>query len=336
MTSCHHVLVVNGVVSQPLSDTPPISLFLQNHSGAYTTSRTHNGVSSLLFWDRHLLRLANSVKILLRNSPKWFGASPGTSITESLIRPRLEDCLREGFPLALKERERTGNQEFVVTAFISANSAASCGFDSYVHFGAYRPPAESGARLAIVGLGREIAAAKHSEWVRRRKHLEKLRPPLATELLLSNDGDQILEGSVTNFFAVCRRRETAGTPDDSRSSYPFEVQTAPLRDGVLPGIIRQLIIEVCSRKGIPFQEVAPSWSDRSWWVEAFISNGLRLVQQVELIQAPVSWEGLQSKTWEEVSWEEKRFEGSPLVTTEILKEIMELANSEGYPIKNFF
>lgn len=40
---------------------------------------------------------------------------------------------------------------------------------------------------------------------RRRKSLEKLRPPLVTELLLSNDGDQILEGSVTNFFVVCRK-----------------------------------------------------------------------------------------------------------------------------------
>lgn len=35
--------------------------------------------------------------------------------------------------------------------------------------------------------------------------MDKFRPPLATELLLSNDGDQILEGSVSNFFVVCRK-----------------------------------------------------------------------------------------------------------------------------------
>lgn len=40
---------------------------------------------------------------------------------------------------------------------------------------------------------------------RVRKGLEKLRAPSATELLLSNDGDRILEGSTTNFFVVCRR-----------------------------------------------------------------------------------------------------------------------------------
>ncbi|XP_068668256.1 uncharacterized protein [Aristolochia californica] len=272
MTSSLNVLIVNGVVSQPLSDTPPISLFLQNHSGAYTTSRTHDDASSLLFWDRHMLRLANSANILLKNSPNLFGASTSTSISDSLIRPRLEDCLREGFPIVLKDRERIGIREFVVTAFISANLGSSCGFDSYIHLGSYQPAAESGARLALVGHGREFAEAKHSEWVRRRKYLEKLRPPWATELLLSNDGDQILEGSVTNFFVVCRGREYVGTPDDSSSGYPFEVQTAPLRDGILPGVIRQLIIEVCSRKGIPFREVAPSWSDRSRWQEAFISR----------------------------------------------------------------
>lgn len=40
---------------------------------------------------------------------------------------------------------------------------------------------------------------------RLRKPLEKLRPPFATELLLSNDGDRILEGCLTNFFVVCRK-----------------------------------------------------------------------------------------------------------------------------------
>lgn len=38
---------------------------------------------------------------------------------------------------------------------------------------------------------------------RQRKLLEKLRPPSVNELLLSNDGDTILEGCLTNFFVVC-------------------------------------------------------------------------------------------------------------------------------------
>ncbi|PIN23115.1 hypothetical protein CDL12_04164 [Handroanthus impetiginosus] len=88
------------------------------------------------------------------------------------------------------------------------------------------------ARLAIVGRGRDFANAKYSDWVRLRKHLEKLRPPSVTELLLSNDGEHILEGCVTNFFVVCLKDKE------------FEVQTAPIIDGVLPGIIRQVIREL--------------------------------------------------------------------------------------------
>jgi hypothetical protein len=33
-----------------------------------------------------------------------------------------------------------------------------------------------------------------------------MRPPDATELLLTNNGDELLEGSVTNFFVVCKVR----------------------------------------------------------------------------------------------------------------------------------
>ena len=38
-----------------------------------------------------------------------------------------------------------------------------------------------------------------------RKSMERMRPPGVTELLLTNDGDHILEGSVTNFFVVCQK-----------------------------------------------------------------------------------------------------------------------------------
>jgi hypothetical protein len=36
-----------------------------------------------------------------------------------------------------------------------------------------------------------------------RNGMESMSPPGVTELLLTNDGDHILECSVTNFFVVC-------------------------------------------------------------------------------------------------------------------------------------
>ncbi|KAK8941143.1 hypothetical protein KSP39_PZI010518 [Platanthera zijinensis] len=73
-----------------------------------------------------------------------------------------------------------------------------------------------------------------------------MRPPMVTELLLSNDGDRILEGSVTNFFVVCKAE--CGEPNDSTYNFDkessFELQTAPISDGVLSGVMRQIVIDV--------------------------------------------------------------------------------------------
>ncbi|KAB1218035.1 hypothetical protein CJ030_MR3G014555 [Morella rubra] len=377
-------LFSNGVVLRS-SDVPPITTFLESHPGAYTTTRTHNGASSLLFWERHVKRLAESIRILLESAPKLLfrpnNASlslplslPVTSLMwESAVRALVDGSMKKVLPIVMNERN--GGEELSVTVLVSGNSERlgrigkvgeerlSEALDVHVYVWGYVPRAFSvrgnGARVAVAGRGRDVANAKYSDWVRLRKHLEKLRPPSVTELLLSNDGDQILEGCVTNFFAVCRKDKDEAEGNSSRdhgSACAFEVQTAPIRDSVLPGIIRQIVMEfphlltrevfeafsyvhkssagkVCLSLGIPFREVAPSWSKHKIWEEAFITNSLRLLEHVETIQAPSSWESLNSKTWEEISWEEKRFEdGAGMITTIIQKGIMEKVILEGFPL----
>ncbi|MQL90425.1 hypothetical protein Taro_023019, partial [Colocasia esculenta] len=317
------LLVVNGVLQT--SEAPPIAAFLEGTFGAYTTTRTHGDASVVLFWERHLRRLADSARILAES-----GAVPGFLETPpSRLRQLIGESLCVGLRKAVKGRMSegggAGSEEFAISTIIRGweeEEAESRSLDVCVHIGFYVPQLfGTGARLAVAGRGRERAEAKSTEWVRIRKHMEKLRPPLATELLLSNDGDRMLEGSVTNFFVVCRRKviqtvsdESLGDPD---GRYSIEVQTAPVSDGVLPGVIRQLVIEICSRNRIPFLEVAPSWADRELWEEAFITNSLRLLQHVEIIQAPTSYEDLHLKTWREVSWTEKQFEGPGAITIEI-------------------
>lgn len=175
---------------------------------------------------------------------------------------------------------------------------------------------------------------------RQRKQLEKLRPPSANELLLSNNGDQILEGCLTNLFVVCHKYANGNyhkaSQRDDESTVSIELQTAPIRDGVLPGVLRQVILDICSRNQIPVREIAPSWSEREMWSEAFITNSLRLLQHVEVIQAPSSWESLEAQTWTDVTWEEKLFEHAPgWFTALIQKEVMEMASIEGYPVSLF-
>ncbi|PIA46095.1 hypothetical protein AQUCO_01600394v1 [Aquilegia coerulea] len=357
MSNCRF-LVINGIISQPSSEVPQISSFLETHSGAYTTTRTHNNGTCVMFWERHLHRLAESVRILAESKPDFLFGLENSRVSssfsssslswESVINPLVNDSLRKVLPVSLKEK--SSEEELVITTLVTGNSRnferedgkILKDVDVFVHVSVYVPPVfgvrENGAHLAVVGHGRDVARAKFSKWVRIRKNLEKLRPPLATELLLSDDGDQILEGSVTNFFIVSQKDSSNTLEEnhfDLKRECPYEVQTAPLADGVLPGIIRQLVIEVCFSRGIPFREVAPQWSKRELWHEAFITNSLRLVQHVETIRVPSSWELLELKTWKEVNWEETCFKGPGILTSEIQREIMKRADLEGCQVSDF-
>ncbi|GAB2286765.1 hypothetical protein Dimus_021159 [Dionaea muscipula] len=275
---------------------------------------------------------------------------------ESMVRRRLRDSLSKALPVAMKARNV--GEELMLTVLIggSGEKLREIGLvdehdvnrvlDVYVHIGMFVPPPpvfgmreQKGASLAVLGSKRDMAQAKYADWARLRKSVEKMRPASITEALLSEDGDKILEGCRTNFFVV-RHKELSNAEwensntDGSWQSY--EVQTAPLQDGVLPGVTRKLVIEICSSKGIALREVSPSWSARETWEEAFITNSVKLVQHVVAIQSPKSWTSLQSKAPEDLSWEEKQFKPSPgKVTAMIQREIMEKADLEGYSLIPF-
>ncbi|WOL16592.1 hypothetical protein Cni_G25379 [Canna indica] len=333
-------LVVNGV---PFTgDVPPVKTFLYETTGAYTTTRTHGGASIVLFWERHLRRLVQSARILAESCPSIFlpVESVPTALSPALIDslPDLvDDSLRFGLGLALSERNRTRNDgELAITALVRGCHDA-IGLDVFLHIGFFIPSlfGAVGAHLAVVGPGRELAEAKCSNWVRIREDLEKMKPLSATELLLTNDGDRILEGTVTNFFVI-RTKVVNGLTDspssDLESSYSFVVQTAPISDGVLPGVIRQLVIEVCSSMDIPVEEVAPSWSDHELWQEAFITSSLRLVQHVETIQFPTPFKELKLRTSKDISWITKRFKGVGCITRRIQNEISNRVEVDAFKI----
>ncbi|XP_015159019.1 uncharacterized protein [Solanum tuberosum] len=361
MTSSNcRFLLKNGLIPN-LAENPSVTTLLEAHQGAYTTTRTHSDGSLLLFWERHMSRLSNSLRILLNSNPEllfnseacrvpFFFVSTKPTMWDSLVQSLVDDSMRKALPLVLDKR-RNG-EELAITCLVSGNVDSleeleenfSTAFDVYVHVGSYVPPLfgihQNGARLAVVGCGRRVANAKYSDWVRQRKQLEKLRPPYVNELLLSNNGDQILEGCLTNLFVVCHKDVTGdyhkSSQRDNESTVSIELQTAPIRDGVLPGVVRQVILDICSRNKIPVREIAPSWSEREMWSEAFITSSLRLLQHVEVIQAPSSWESLDTQTWTEVTWEEKQFENAPgRITAVIQKEVMEMASMEGYPVSLF-
>ncbi|GAB2222754.1 hypothetical protein Drorol1_Dr00016878 [Drosera rotundifolia] len=355
-------LFKNGAAASPPLASPPVTTFLETHPGAYTATRTFNNAASLLFWDRHVRRLPQSLRTLLTSNPKLlFGPRIDKELEisnlgidlEAVVRGRVGETMREAVRAAMRERKE--GEELMVTALIGGNvkrlgeiggvveGEEELGriLDVYVHVGMFMVTRvgveeEEGACLAVVRGRRDVALAKYSDWVRLRKPLEKMKPVTISEALLSEDGDKLLEGCRTNFFIVSLKENCHFEGENSHAGAvwaSYEVQTAPLQDSVLPGVVRKLVIEICISKGITVREVSPSWSARETWEEAFITNSVRLVQHVVRIQAPKPWTSLQSKVWEEVSWEEKQFKRNPgIVTALIQKEIIEIAHVEGYPL----
>ncbi|XP_062202842.1 uncharacterized protein LOC133905143 isoform X3 [Phragmites australis] len=316
------VLVSNGAISP--HDPPSAASFLESTPGAYTTAR------GLLWWPRHLLRLSDSVRLLAQSHPHLLGLPERPRLLNFLSGKAVHSLVNPSARVAIHEMRRrlpVMEEDLALTALVRGGDSGD-GLDVFVHVGAYAPPVfgEAGARVAVAGRGREVAAAKYAPWARMRKSMEKMRPPGVTELLLTNDGDHILEGSVTNFFVVCQKEkhQRNGRFSNETLVTKFEVQTAPLSDGILPGIIRQIVIEVCHDLGIPVREVSPSWSKHELWQEAFVTSSLRLIQHVESVQVPLLWEDIQSKTWSDVSWEVKQFQ----------REILKRARTEEYDIKD--
>ncbi|VVB05731.1 unnamed protein product [Arabis nemorensis] len=345
MSNCRF-LYHNGVVLE----APPVTTFLESLTGAYTTTRTINSVTSFLFWERHMKRLSSSIRILLDSKPELLFSSESSSpflmnqsVPESSIYDLVNGCMNKAMKsVVVKERERIFGEELAVTVLVTGNVEKLDSFgdencdqerkvvdflDVWLHIGGYSPcplgVRENAASLALVGRGRDVAAAKYSDWVRLRKPLEKFRPPSTTELLLSNDGDHLLEGCITNFFVVYRRKSSDNLYGGSLSE--FEVQTAPITDGVLPGVIRDVVIDVCLSKGIPYRERAPSWSEHELWEEAFITSSLRILQHVGTIKVPVgSLEALACTKPEEFQWKEKKFEEGPGMITELIQVKLEI------------
>lgn len=96
------------------------------------------------------------------------------------IRDLVSDSTGKVLPRAMRDREM--GRELAITVLLSGNLESSRKFvhvdrkrvdhflDVHVHVSAYVPPVfgagQSGARLALVGRGRSVAAAKYSDWVR--------------------------------------------------------------------------------------------------------------------------------------------------------------------------
>jgi len=133
------------------------------------------------------------------------------------------------------------------------------------------PPAPPGRVLVEVkGAPRTNAAAKDSQWATDRAALEKGQLESgANEVLLVSDDGYMLEGMQSNFYAVKRGR----------------VITAD--QGVLRGSVRETVLKVCARVGVPVDLTPPLDEEAELWEGCFISSTSRLVLDIARLEFPL-------------------------------------------------
>ncbi|KAL3691784.1 hypothetical protein R1sor_005435 [Riccia sorocarpa] len=340
------VLVHGGVVVP--TDPGPAAAFLRaSKPGAYTTTRTSDGGSTLLLWERHMARLYESLQLLHTAHPNMYPHLRDAAEVKRLVEPSVEESLAR--TLKLRRPEEEVNLSILVCSSNTKQSQLE-GSDSEVFVLAsnYRAAGKDeilpAIKVAVMGPGRKIPRAKDSLWTSTRQGLESVKPSGTNEIILSANGNDLLEGLVTNFFVVklrdaknhgqAVRQFESGHNELSLSDY--EVLTAPLSDGVLNGVVRNVIIEVCREAGIAIREVSPCWSSHHTWKEAFVTNALRILQPVTSIQIPASWPAeLDPGNFKETEWQTCNLETCGMVTRRVHDLVMDRICQLSTPVINF-
>ena len=119
---------------------------------------------------------------------------------------------------------------------------------------------------AIFSAG-HYAGAKMLSWVPHAAGLERAHEEGFDEVLLLNEKGRIAECSSANVFLVSGGRAL----------------TPPLASGCLPGVTREILLEIAPKAGIDLTEQDLTLDDLSSAQEAFISSTTREVAAVESI-----------------------------------------------------
>lgn len=132
------------------------------------------------------------MKILVNSKPEFLfqtsnymvpldKLSGKTSMWDGMVRALVNDSMKKSLPVVFGGGKF--EEEMAITTLVSGDlgelgeeveileeEKVSGILNVYLHFGSYIPPGcgiqGNGARLALIGRGRDVANAKHSDWVR--------------------------------------------------------------------------------------------------------------------------------------------------------------------------
>ena len=229
----------------------------------------------VLGWGRHAARLAASAEALAA-AGLWSPVPGGwAEAAAAWARAPLAAALRAELAAAPAAREACA-----VVLLLPPAGDAGAGDECAVYAAALPEGRGLPAPTACTVLEhrRAVPRAKGSAWVTARRGLEARKEgaePGHEVLMVSPDG-LALEGLVTNFFATAPPDGGGGKRGDGRRV----LRTAPVEAGVLPGVARQALLEVCEAAGVEVREEAPDVAGAAGWEAGLLTNCIRLLQPV--------------------------------------------------------
>jgi hypothetical protein len=128
--------------------------------------------------------------------------------------------------------------------------------------------------VLIFGSPRKNPTCKDTRWIRDRKYITDRKPADVSEMIL-HQGNDLYEGTVSNFWVLKRR--------DSDDSFPGNcfldsciLQTAPF-EAVLDGSVSRDIVESAQSLNISIEFAHPSILDFKNWIGCFITSTYLLI-----------------------------------------------------------
>lgn len=244
MPACHiRILTSHGLIPADYSaESLAEAAAYEPRDGVYTITNTFNRFQVLML-NAHLDRMEDSAQ------------REGFALT--LDRPRLRAALRQ-----MIADSGYADVRFRVTASASDPDRLILSIEPF-----HPLPAEvyaRGVRCITVHGARHNPQAKTTDWMLDRRQIEASLPDGIFTGLLVGDGDVILEGLSSNFYAIM----------------DGELRTAG--EGVLPGIAQQIVFEVAPAL-VPLRRQAITTADLPNCAEAFITSSSRgIVPVVEI------------------------------------------------------
>ncbi len=260
MTTADRVYLNGDLVPREAARISPIDRGFLYGDGFFETTRIEGGRA--VFLGRHLRRIAASC------AETGFGVDLDTEA--------MGDGVRD---LIAANGVRSGYLRITVSRGVHAGALTRLQADAPTVFAEARPmdlpPLDGPAPIAIVRSA--YRRDEHSPIVRHKSLSYQLnvlalaegRAAGADEVYFLNGAGELAEGAITNIFFA--REGVVRTPD--------------VACGLLPGVTREVVLEVCAQQGIPAEVGRYAEADLLSADEVFCTNSLRGLVGVHRILA---------------------------------------------------